>query len=240
MTDLWSRLEILTFVTYSAGMYTPFDELTINSFRHACRDAGLSISAEHEHRIMDAYSGLSSFPDAQKGLFALAGREGSPPLLDAWVFSNGTKQMIESSLATSHSLGPAATAAGLDVSRVVSVDDGVRVYKPDPRAYLHMMAITSRARANRTVMGGEIRGPADMATAAHVRHDTWLVSSNPFDALGAVAAGLKSAWVDRKGRGWVDGLAGALGMRPTVVVKGVDEAVEEIIRRSGAEDINQH
>ncbi|KAL3951920.1 hypothetical protein ACCO45_013637 [Purpureocillium lilacinum] len=60
----------------------------------------------------------------------------------------------------------------------------------------------------------------------------WLVSSNPFDAAGAVAAGLKAAWVDRAGGGWVDGLGGATDIKPTVIVKGVDEAVGQILRLS--------
>lgn len=58
----------------------------------------------------------------------------------------------------------------------------------------------------------------------------WLVSANPFDVVGARAAGMSAAWVDRGGLGWVDGLGELVGAGPTVVVAGVDEAVMEIER----------
>lgn len=162
---------------------------------------------------MAAYNGLASFPDADRALAAVSSNQSQ---LDAWVFSNGTRAMVASSLATSPTLSRPATAAGIlgpaGKEKIVSVDDEANVYKPDPRTYRHMVEVSGAAAAG----------------------DVWLVSSNPFDALGAVAAGMKSAWVDRKGSGWVDGLAGALGKRPTAVVGGVDEAIEEILRRSSA------
>ena len=43
----------------------------------------------------------------------------------------------------------------------------------------------------------------------------------------------RTAWIDRKGGGWVDRLGDAIGgIRPTVVVSGVDKAVGEIIKRA--------
>lgn len=160
---------------------------------------------------MAAYTGLASFPDAERALAAVSSN-GSQ--LDLWVFSNGTRAMARGSLATSPSLSRAAKEVGIlgteGKERIVSVDDELKVYKPDMRTYRHMVEVSGAATEG----------------------DVWLVTSNPFDALGAVAAGMKSAWVDRKGRGWIDGLAGALEMRPTVVVKGVDEAIGEILRLS--------
>lgn len=200
-------------LTCGLGTYRPFDELTRFSFRHACADAGVTLSQDDEARIMQAYNGLDSFADANKGLELVS----TSPQLDAWVFSNGTVSMVSSSLATSPSLTSPAKAARLlsegstKENRIVSVDaDALKVYKPDPRTYRHMVSVSGASEAA----------------------SVWLVSSNPFDALGAVAAGMQSAWVDRAGSGWVDGLAGALGMRPTLVVRGVDEAVREILARN--------
>jgi 2-haloacid dehalogenase len=56
---------------------------------------------------------------------------------------------------------------------VVSVDE-VKTYKPAPAVYRHLAA--------------------RMGTAMS---DTWLVSSNPFDVIGAKTAGLRAAWVRR-------------------------------------------
>jgi 2-haloacid dehalogenase len=60
--------------------------------------------------------------------------------------------------------------------RWISVD-AVRAYKPDPRVYAHAADVIGRP-------AGELR----------------LVSSNPFDVVGAARAGMRTAWVNRTGR----------------------------------------
>jgi len=57
---------------------------------------------------------------------------------------------------------------------VVSVDP-IRSFKPDPAVYAHFL----RAAA---------------APAA----ETWLISGNPFDVIGARSAGLRAAWIKRR------------------------------------------
>lgn len=114
--------------------------------------------------------------------------------------------MVSSSLKTSLSLAKTGTA--FSESNIVSVDP-LGVFKPDPRTYKHM---------------------AEVAGFESQMEKVWLVSSNPFDAAGAVAAGMKAVWVCRQATGWIDGLGGALGVRPTAVVDGVEEAVREIIK----------
>src|SRR5262249_31750281 len=124
------------------------------------------------------------------------------------IFSNGTLNMVTAPLQTSRSISEAASHV-FPPDKVVSVDaETLRVFKPDPRTYKHM---------------------ATVAGLQDAPEKAWLVSSNPFDALGAVAAGMRAAWVDRGGAGWIDGLGGVLGIRPTMVVKGVDEAVQAIL-----------
>ena len=56
---------------------------------------------------------------------------------------------------------------------VISADE-VRTFKPDPAIYAHA-----------------VERLAQIASA------TWLVSSNPFDIIGAKTAGLRTAWVKR-------------------------------------------
>ncbi len=76
----------------------------------------------------------------------------------------------------------------------VSVDE-VKVYKPSPKVYWHVAE-----RLGRPI--GEVR----------------LVSSNPFDDIGAEAAGMRAAWVDRSG-----GLFDTLGSPPEIVVGTLTE-----------------
>lgn len=65
--------------------------------------------------------------------------------------------------------------AALDqlISSIVSADE-VQTFKPDPRLYAHFLSRTG--------------GSAD---------STWLVSSNPFDVIGATACGWRTIWVKR-------------------------------------------
>ena len=79
----------------------------------------------------------------------------------------------------------------------VSVDE-VKTYKPSPKTYRH-----AARRLGRPI--GEVR----------------LVSSNPFDDIGAQAAGMKSAWVDRSG-----GLFDTLGPTPEIVVGTLTELAD--------------
>jgi 2-haloacid dehalogenase len=81
----------------------------------------------------------------------------------------------------------------------VSVDE-VKTYKPAPETYRH-----AARRLGRPI--GEVR----------------LVSSNPFDDIGAEAAGMKSAWVDRSG-----GLFDTLGPTPEIVVGTLTELADAL------------
>jgi 2-haloacid dehalogenase len=81
----------------------------------------------------------------------------------------------------------------------VSVDE-VKTYKPSPKTYRH-----AARRLERPI--GEVR----------------LVSSNPFDDIGAETAGMKSAWVDRSG-----GLFDTLGSPPEIVVGTLTELADAL------------
>lgn len=78
---------------------------------------------------------------------------------------------------------------------VVSLMD-IRTYKPDPEAYRYF-----RQRA----------GAGD--------EEAWLVSANPFDVIGAVAAGMKAVWVRRAAHTPFD----PWEFRPTAIVADLRE-----------------
>lgn len=78
---------------------------------------------------------------------------------------------------------------------VVSVDD-VKSFKPNPAVYAHFLR-----RAG--VPGAQV----------------WLVSSNPFDVIGAVSAGWCAAWVRRS----PDAVFDPWEIQPTGVVAGIGE-----------------
>jgi 2-haloacid dehalogenase len=78
---------------------------------------------------------------------------------------------------------------------VVSVDD-LRTFKPDPEVYAYLARRTGRAL-----------------------NETWLVSSNAWDVIGAKAAGLRAVWVKRQS----DTVFDPWEVEPDVVVSSLDE-----------------
>jgi 2-haloacid dehalogenase len=78
---------------------------------------------------------------------------------------------------------------------VVSLMD-ISTYKPDPEAYRYFR--------HRSGAGDE---------------EVWLVSGNPFDVIGAVAAGMKAIWVRRSAHSQFD----PWEFRPTAIVSDLRE-----------------
>ena len=155
---------------------------------------------------MKAYDNLGTFPDVKPGLEAIT----SDPSIDAYVFSNGTDEMVGSSVNRSPSLSTHASV----FKGLVTVQE-IEVFKPDPSVYHHLVKKVGKSFSNE-----------DMATV-------WLVSGNPFDIVGARAAGIQAAWVDRGSGhsgngGWTDQLGTLASGGPNIIVNGVEEAVTGI------------
>jgi len=87
--------------------------------------------------------------------------------------------------------------AGIDhfFETTISVDS-LETFKPDPEVYRHVISISGVEPAN-----------------------CWLVSSNGFDVIGAVSAGMKAAWLKRSGGVVFD----PWGVEPTAVIESLDE-----------------
>ena len=121
--------------------------------------------------------------------------------------------MVVFSNGTPRMLDALMDAAGLRpyFQGFVSVDE-VKVYKPSPRTYQRVAE-----RLGRPI--GQIR----------------LVSSNPFDDIGAEAAGMRVAWVDRSG-----GLFDTLAPRPEMVVGTLAELADVLEALMGAREPRPH
>ena len=85
---------------------------------------------------------------------------------------------------------------------VVSVDD-LKTYKPSPAVYGHFLR-----------------------RAGALGADAWLVSSNPFDVMGAVSAGMRAAWVRRSPEAIFD----PWEIEPSITVPGLEGLAERITR----------
>lgn len=83
---------------------------------------------------------------------------------------------------------------------VVSVDD-IKSFKPNPGVYSHFLRQSQAT-------GG----------------DAWLISSNPFDVIGSISSGMKSAWVQRS----ADAIFDPWGIEPTITVSSLTELDQRI------------
>ncbi|MEW7290885.1 haloacid dehalogenase type II [Aquimarina sp. 2304DJ70-9] len=78
---------------------------------------------------------------------------------------------------------------------IVSVED-IKMFKPSPLVYQHFNTKTNSTK--------------DTA---------WLISSNPFDVIGAISYGMKSAWVQRSSTSIFD----PWGIDPTETINSITE-----------------
>jgi len=83
---------------------------------------------------------------------------------------------------------------------VVSVDD-IKTFKPSPGTYCHFLRQSEATGSN-----------------------AWLISSNPFDVIGAISAGMKAAWVQRSPKAIFD----PWGIDPTITVTNLFELANGI------------
>lgn len=83
---------------------------------------------------------------------------------------------------------------------VVSVDE-MKSYKPNPAVYGHFLSRAGALGAN-----------------------AWLISSNPFDVIGAISFGMRAAWVKRS----PDALFDPWGIEPTLTVNSFLNLAEQI------------
>ena len=83
---------------------------------------------------------------------------------------------------------------------VVSVDP-LKTFKPDPAVYKHFLSETNSQK-----------------------NEAWLISSNPFDVLGALSYGMQAAWVKRTDQALFD----PWGLEPTVTIKSLSELTTAI------------
>lgn len=85
---------------------------------------------------------------------------------------------------------------------LVSVDD-LKSFKPNPAVYAHFL--------RQSQASGE---------------SAWMISSNPFDVIGSISAGMKAAWVRRS----PDAVFDPWGIEPTITVTNLLELKAQLTR----------
>ncbi|MGB2742226.1 MAG: haloacid dehalogenase type II [Cognaticolwellia sp.] len=78
-------------------------------------------------------------------------------------------------------------------SDIISADE-IKTFKPDPEIYNHLLARTESSAEN-----------------------TWLISSNPFDVIGAISSKINAAWIARTEKSVFD----PWDITPNLIVKSL-------------------
>ncbi|KAL1303289.1 hypothetical protein AAFC00_006695 [Neodothiora populina] len=197
----WRKYQLeYTWRSNSMKQYEDFSKITLRSLRHALAESAVSLDQKAIDELMEAYNSLSIFPDVAPALTAISKASG----LHAVVFSNGTHDMVSSSVNKSPDLSPYAS-----VFKDIVVVEEIKCFKPDPEVYYHLARKVGK------------NPDTDMGSM-------WLISGNPFDVVGARTVGMKALWVDRAGNGWQDELvAGDVG-QPTAIVKSLEEVLQVV------------
>ncbi|KAI9740455.1 MAG: hypothetical protein M1834_005035 [Cirrosporium novae-zelandiae] len=184
----WRMLQLeYTWRWNSMEKYTSYSTITRSSLHHALSLSNLTLSPTATDALMTNYNSLSRFPDVSPAFSALrttitttSPNDQHPITITPVIFSNGPISMLQAYLSSPPSLAPHADI----FKKLISVDEmpeGEKRYKPHPSVYEHL------------VKEMEVE-----------RGDVWLISGNPFDIVGANMYGLRTCWVDREGKGWVD------------------------------------
>jgi 2-haloacid dehalogenase len=84
---------------------------------------------------------------------------------------------------------------------IVSCDD-LKSFKPNPAVYSHFLRESNASGS-----------------------DAWLVSSNPFDVIGAISAGLRAAWVQRSRTTVFD----PWGIEPSITIGSLNDLHQNIV-----------
>lgn len=92
---------------------------------------------------------------------------------------------------------------------VVSVDE-VRSFKPNPAVYSYFLRHSGTAG-----------------------NEAWMISSNPFDVIGAISAGMRAAWVRRS----TELIYDPWGIEPTLTVADLGKLAEAIAGDRGHDGI---
>ena len=128
-------------------------------------------------RFVAAHFGISLSSEAQERMLARYRHLPAYPDVSSALDDLASQgfELIAFSNGTARAVRTALDHAGIlpRVSKIVSAD-AIRTFKPDPAVYEHLVTEAQAAR-----------------------EAAWVISSNPFDVIGAKACGLRSVWVQR-------------------------------------------
>ncbi len=158
-------------------------------------------------RFVSAQLGVSLSEQAQQALMARYQQLPAYPDVNAALDELAAQKMeiVACSNGTAEAVRGSLNHAGIlpRFSKIISVDT-IGTFKPNPAVYEHLAA--------------EVDAPKDAV---------WLISSNPFDVIGATACGLRTAWVQRDPKRIFD----PWEFQPDIIVHSLDGLAGQLKNR---------
>jgi 2-haloacid dehalogenase len=158
-------------------------------------------------RFVSAQLGVSLPEQAQQALMARYQQLPAYPDVNAALDELAAQKMeiVACSNGTAEAVRGSLNHAGIlpRFSKIISVDT-IGTFKPNPAVYEHLAA--------------EVDAPKDAV---------WLISSNPFDVIGATACGLRTAWVQRDPKRIFD----PWEFQPDIIVHSLDGLAGQLKNR---------
>jgi 2-haloacid dehalogenase len=174
------------------GSYTDFARVTEDALVYTAKTLNLELPEPHRQALMRCFSELHAWPDAAAALGTL--------------HNSGIRLVLLSNL-TLAMLNTAASNSGLQSLFEPHLStDGVRAYKPDPRAY--SMAVDALKLRRNEIVFAAFAG---------------------WDAAGAKAFGFTTFWVNR-----MNSPVEELGSRPDGIGTNLNDLVRFVLRGSHA------
>jgi 2-haloacid dehalogenase len=122
LAQLWRARQLqYSLLRSMMGRHKDFRQLTEDGLVYAAKALILDLTADKKKRLMDAYLGLTAFPDVKPGLEALK-KKG----VRLAILSNGEPTMLQA-------VAQSAGITGL-LDAIISVED-VKTFKPAPQVY---------------------------------------------------------------------------------------------------------
>ncbi|MCV6587497.1 MAG: haloacid dehalogenase type II [Marinobacterium sp.] len=193
--------------TFRRGLmqyYANFATCTRDALNYTDQQYQTTLSDNDKDALLAQYAVLPAFADVHQSLCELkaAGYR-------LYAFSNGNANAVKQLLQQA-----GLRELFLDVISVESLCS----YKPNPAVYVHFMRSADSGKGTNTSTDTGTNTATDTATDA-IASKCWLISSNPFDVIGARCAGMNAAWVQRSPEAIFD----PWGVEPTTTVATLTE-----------------
>lgn len=229
--------------------YQPFSQCARYAFEYTCEEFGVVFSEQEKEALFLCSLSFPAFDDAEDALKKLSQTDAT-----CFAFSNGTVSEVETVLTATNIrpyfqdvisvdavkvFKPSRIAYAYLLERIASYQEGrdrrarkvasvgseeaksVGVFQCSPQGCLHYVEAGLEEQENTVAR-------QNSSASCEERTRVWLVSSNPFDVIGAKVAGLQAVWIKRSSASIYD----PWGVEPTLTVATLTELYDVLRYRN--------